>query len=37
MYQYLSNMQKRRNCWKVKEMKMAVYLKLKWSIPLYTQ
>ena len=37
MYQYLSNMQKRRNSWKVKEMKMAVYLKLTWSIPLYTQ
>ena len=28
MYQYLSNMQKRRSSWKVKEMKMAVYLKL---------
>ena len=26
MYQYLSNMQKRRNSWKVKEMKMAVYM-----------
>ena len=37
MYQYLANMQKRRNSWKVKEMKMAVYLKLTWSIPLYTQ
>ena len=37
MYQYLSNMQKRRNSWKVKEMKMAVYLKLTWSVPLYTQ
>ena len=37
MYQYLSNMQKRRNHWKVKEMKMVVYLKLTWSIPLYTQ
>ena len=37
MYQYLSNMQKRRNSWKVKEMKMAIYLKLTWSIPVYTQ
>jgi len=37
MYQYLSNMQKRRNSWKVKEMKMAVYLKLTWSVPFYTQ
>ena len=37
MYQYLSNVQKRRNRWKVKEMKMAVHLKLTWSIPLYTQ
>ena len=31
MYQYRSNMQKRRNSWKVKEMKMIC------SIPLYTQ
>ena len=37
MYQYLSNMQKRRNSWKFKEMKMAVYLKLTWSIPFFTQ
>ena len=37
IYQYLSNMQKRRNSWKVEEMKMAVYLKLRWSIPFYTQ
>ena len=37
MYQYLSNMEKRRNSWKVKEMKMAVYLKLTWGIPFYTQ
>ena len=37
MYQYLSNMQKRRNSWKVKEMKMAVYLKLTWGILFYTQ
>ena len=37
MYQYLSNMQKRRSRWKVKEMKMSVYLKLTWSIPFYTQ
>ena len=28
MYQYLSNRQKRRNSCKIKEMKMAVYLKL---------
>ena len=34
MYQYLSNMQKRRNSWKVKEMKMAVYLKLTWKMSL---
>ena len=33
MYKYLSNMQKRRNSWKVKEMKMAVSLKLTWGIP----
>ena len=31
MYQYLSNMQKRRNSWKAKEMKMAVYLKHRWA------
>ena len=37
MYQYLSNMQKRRSSWKVKEMKMPVYLKLTWSVPFYTQ
>ena len=37
MYQYLSNMQKRRSSWKVKEMKMSVYLKLTWSVPFYTQ
>ena len=37
MCQYLSNVQKRRNSWKVKEMKMAVYLKLRWSIPLDIQ
>ena len=37
MNQYLSNMQKRRNSWKVKEMKMAVYLKHRWGIPFYTQ
>ena len=30
--QYLSNMQKRRNGWAVKYIKMAVYLKLTWSI-----
>ena len=29
-------MQKRRNSWKFKEMKMAVYLKLTWSIPFFT-
>ena len=37
MYQYLSNMQKRRSSWKVKEIKMSVYLKLTWSVPLYKQ
>ena len=36
-YQYLSNMQKRGRSWKVKEIKMSVYLKLTWSVPFYTQ
>ena len=37
MYQYLSNMQKRRSSWKVKEMKMSVYFEGDMERPfLYT-